>query len=165
MEIKPCNPYSSVVVSKKLVTLAGGSAFKVYYVSLTGRANPERCDWAFSPLKPADFEKALVKLNPEGAGFITAFPPITKIFRFAPSGETIMHVRGLKTEDLSPLDLSRPDGYLEFACYAEAAIAADEYREWAGTRSVEEYLKYFSPFDGGAVLDNAKLAAYAAKLA
>lgn len=163
MEIKPCNPYNSAVVGRKLVKLAGGSAFKVYYVSLTGRAEPERCDWAYSAAKPADFEKALLKLNPEGVGFITAFPPITKIFRFAPSGETIMHVRGLKTDGLAPLDLNRPDGYLEFACYAEAAIAADEYRAWAGAAGVADYLEYFSPFEGGAVVDHAKLAAYAAK--
>jgi len=164
MEIKPCNPYNSVVVAKDLLRLAGGSAFKIYYVSLTGRANPEKCDWAFSTVTADKFESALVKFNPEGVGFITAFPPITKIFRFAPSGETILHVRGLQTEGLAPLDLNRPDGYLEFACYAEAAIAADEYRKWAEAKNVGEYLEYFSPFTGGPVADHAKLSAYAAKL-
>ena len=164
MEIKPCNPYNSTVVGKKLLRLPGGlSAFKMYYVSLTGRANPERCDWAFSALTPEKYEAALLKLNPEGIGFITAFAPITKIFRFAPSGETILHVRAFRSDDMSPLDLARPDGYLEFACYAEAAIAADEYRSWAAARSVDEYLNYFSAFEGGAIADHAKLAAYAGK--
>lgn len=163
MEVKPCGPYNSQVTGRKLLRFADGvSAFKIYYVSLTGRAKPELADWAYSAVKPEQFETELVRLAPEGVGFITAFPPITKIFRFAPSGETILHVRAFKTADLSPLDLARPDGYLEFACYAEAAIAADEYRAWAEARDVEAYLRSYSAFSGGGIADNAKLAAHAA---
>ena len=163
MEIKPCRPYDSKIVRKSLLRLPDGvSAFKVYFVSLTGRDKPETFDWAHSPLKPEAFEAALAKLAPEGVGFVTAFPHITKVFRFAPSGETILHVRAFKTADLGPLDLGRPDGYLEFACYAEAELAGDEYRAWAEAASVEKYLEYFSPFSRGGIADNAKLAAYAA---
>jgi len=162
VEIKPCLPYNSRIDGRKLLRLPGGpSAFKIYYVSIPGRENPGRYDWAFSSLKPAEFEAGLAKLAPEGVGFVTAFPHITKIFRFAPSGETILHVKAFKTPGLEPLDLGRPDGYLEFACYAEAAIAGDEYGKWASAATVEDYLTFFSPFEGGGILDNTKLAAYA----
>ncbi len=161
MEIKPCKPYISKVCGWKLLRLPGGSAFKIYYVNLLGRGDPEPYDWANSPVKQEAFEAALAKLAPEGVGFVTAFTPITKIFRFAPSAETIMHVRALNTATMAPLDLARPDGYLEFACYAEAALAADEYRAWANAATVEDYLSSFSTFAGGPVLKNDKLAAYA----
>ncbi|HNW43401.1 MAG TPA: hypothetical protein PKI19_02785 [Elusimicrobiales bacterium] len=162
MEIKPCGKYDSRVDGSKLLTFAGGlSAFKIYYVSIPGRPQPEKYEWPLSALTPAAFEAALLRLAPEGIGFVTAFPHITKIFRFAPSAETILHVRAYKTADLSPLGLERPDAYLEFACYAEAMLAADEYRSWAAAASVKEYLAYFSAFAGGPVKENAKLAAYA----
>jgi hypothetical protein len=160
MDIKPCNPYISSVIGKKNLAFPGGSSFKLYYVSLTGRARPENNDWAHAAFKPEDFEKKLAENPPEGVGFITAFVPITKVFRFAPAGETIMHVKAFRTQDLEPLDLVRPDGYTEFACYAEAAIVADEYRRWAEAKSVKEYLEYSSPFTAGAIADHAKLAAY-----
>jgi hypothetical protein len=115
-----------------------------------------------SELKPEKFEAELVKLAPEGVGFITVFTPITKILRFAPSAETIMHVRAINTATMAPLDLARPDNYLEFACYAEAALAADEYRAWAAAVDVEEYLASFSSFAGGPVVKNDKLAVWAA---
>ena len=162
MEIKTCLPYNSRLDGRGLLRLAAGpSAFKIYYVSIPGRENPGRCDWEHSPLKKPDFEAALAALAPEGAGFVTAFPHITKIFRFAPSGETILHVKAYKTPGLEPLDLARADGYLEFACYAEAELARDEYKAWAGAASVEDYLAYFSPFAGGGIADHAKLARWA----
>jgi len=164
MEIKPCGIYDSRVDEAKLLRLKDGlSAFKLYYVSLTGRDKPENYEWPRAALTRAAFEASLTALAPEGVGFVTAFPHITKVFRFAPSAETILHVRAYKTADLSPLSLARPDDNLEFACYAEAAIAADEYHEWAAAGAVEDYLAYFSPFRGGAVKDPAKLAAYARK--
>lgn len=162
MEIKPCPPYDSRVDGRKLLRLPSGpSAFKIYYVSIPRVENPGRTDWAHSPLKQDGFEAALARLAPEGVGFVTAFPHITKIFRFAPSAETILHVKAYKTPGLEPLDLAKPDGYLEFACYAEAELARDEYALWAKAKTVEEYLGAFSHFAGGGIADNAKLAAYA----
>ncbi|OGR77387.1 MAG: hypothetical protein A2X32_04250 [Elusimicrobia bacterium GWC2_64_44] len=162
MDIKPCQPYNSRVDGRALLRLPlGPSAFKIYYVSIPGRDNPGRCDWAHSQLKKPDFEAALAKLAPEGVGFVTAFPHITKIFRFAPSGETILHVKAYKTPGLEPLDLGRPDGYLEFACYAEAELARDEYARWASAATVEDYLAWFSPFAGGGIADHTKLAGWA----
>jgi hypothetical protein len=49
---------------------------------------------------------------------------------------------------------------IQFACYAQAAIAEDEYRAWANADSVADYLWYFSDFAGGHVALNAKLAGY-----
>lgn len=164
MEIKPCGRYEARTDGAKLLRLKDGlSAFKLYYVSLTGRDKPENYEWPRAALSRDAFEASLAALAPEGVGFVTAFPHITKVFRFAPSAETILHVRAYKTADLSPLALARPGDNLEFACYAEAAIAADEYHKWASAGTVEEYLAYFSPFQCGAVKDAAKLAAYARK--
>jgi hypothetical protein len=101
-----------------------------------------------------------VNLPVEGVGFIVTFPHITKVFRFAPAMETVMHVRAFNTPDMSPIDLQRDDGFIEFACYAEAAIAADEYHLWSKSETVEEYLKTFSPFVDGPVKSSTKLAAF-----
>jgi hypothetical protein len=163
MDILPCKPYISRVDGRKLLRRPDGSAFKLYYVSLLGRGKPEPYDWGASPGKAEAFEAALAGLAPEGVGFITAFTPIVKIFRFAPSAETIMHVRVVNPATMAPLDLARPEGYMEFACYAEAALAADEYRAWAAAATVEEYLETFSHFEGGPVVKNDKLAAWAGR--
>lgn len=164
MEIKPCKPYISKVCGYKLLRRPDGSAFKLYYVSLLGRGKPEPYDWATAGIKQDAYEAALARLAPEGVGFITAFTPITKVFRFAPSAETIMHVRAYDSATMEPLDLARPGHYLEFACYAEAELAAEEYRAWAGAPSVEKYLSTFAAFAGGKVASHDKLAAYAASL-
>jgi hypothetical protein len=58
------------------------------------------------------------------------------------------------------MDCSRADGYHEFSCYAEAAIAADEYRAWARAATVEEYLAFRSTATDFPVASHAKLAAY-----
>ena len=162
MNIKSCRPYHSQTTQRDLLRLADGkSAFKVYYVSIVGRDDPAKYEWEYSPLTIEDFESRLVTAGEiEGVGFITAFPHITKVFRFAPSMETVLHVRAFNTADLSPLDLAREDGYMEYACYAEAAIAADEYHAWAKAAAVEEYLAFRSGFDDGPVASQSKLAVY-----
>jgi len=168
MQIKPCRPYHSQTVQRDLLRLAdGASVFKVYYLNIMGRDDPAQYEWEYSPLTIEDFESRLLAGDLEGVGFITAFPHITKVFRFAPSMETVLHVCAFRTADLAPLELSREDGYVEFACFAEAAIAADEYHAWAQGVDVEEYLAFRSDFDDGPVASHRKLAEYyrcAAKL-
>jgi len=164
MRITACRPYHSRTERTALLRLPDGkSAFKVYYISIIGRDDPRKFEWAHCSLAPTDFAVRLQSSGLEGVGFITAFPHITKVFRFAPTMETVLHVRAVHTADLSPLDLARDDGYLEFACYAEAAIAADEYHAWAQAGTVEEYLASFSAFTDGPVASNTKLAAYVAR--
>lgn len=138
----------------------GKSVFKVYYVSVVGRDRPELYEWQRSPRTAAEFEKAFLAGGHEGIGFVLAFPHVTKVYRFSPEGETILDVREFDTEGMTDRDCSRSDGYHELACYAEAAIAADEYRAWAAARTVNEYLALCSDAADFPVVSNSKLAAY-----
>ncbi len=157
----PCRPYHARLESAARLDLPDGqSVFKLYCLSLLGRDTPARYEWPLGGLTPAAFRDRLQRLAPAGVGFITAFPHITKIFRFAPAMETVLHVRAFSTADLSPLDLARDAGYIEFACYAEAVIAADEYRCWADAATVADYLAAWSPFAEGRIANPAKLAAH-----
>lgn len=138
----------------------GQSVFKIYYISIIGRDDPARYEWGQGPFTMEDFEEVLRNSGMEGIGFVTAFPHIAKVFRFAPSMETVVHVRAYNTRDWVPMNLGREDGYVEFACYAEAAIAADEYRAWACADSVVDYLRFHSSFDDGPIKNNAKISGY-----
>lgn len=166
----------------------GKSAFKIYFINLIGRANPSRYEWpqdetpirrgqrgiyknSFHPPKPCQsslakedkiakqqFAGRFQKMSLAGIGFVTAFAHVTKVFRFDPAAETVLDVRPFSTVDLAPLDLKRAEDYLEFACYAEALLAAAEYRLWANAKTVGEYLSAFSSFDDGKIVSNTKLA-------
>jgi len=161
MKFAKCRPYHSKTVGRELLRMPDGkSMFKVYFLSLVGRDEPEKYEWARCPMKTADFMSLAGRQPLEGVGFITAFTHITKVFRFAPAIETVLHVRAFNTKDFSPLDLGRDDKHLEFACYAEAEIAAEEYHAWAAERSVEAYLARWSRFDDGPVVSRTKLAEY-----
>jgi hypothetical protein len=138
----------------------GKSVFKVYYISVIGRDKPEQFEWARAPRTQHDFEQAFLAGGYEGIGFVLAFPHVTKIFRFSPSAETLMDVREFHTQGMRPMDCSRGDGFHEFACYAEAAIAADEYDAWARAKSVEEYLPFRSGKADFPVASSAKMANY-----
>jgi hypothetical protein len=162
MHIKPCRPYHAKLAgTSRIVMPDQKSQFKLYYFSLIGRDDPARFEWEHASLKPEQFEACLVKNGLEGVGFITAFPHITKVFRFAPSMETVLHVRAYSTMDMKAMDLSREDNFLEFACYVEAVIAAAEYKIWAQSRTVPEYLAAFGDFADGAIIKHDKLAEYA----
>jgi hypothetical protein len=138
----------------------GKSVFKVYYISVVGRDRPELYEWQHSSRTAADFEKAFLAGGHEGIGFVLAFPHVTKVYRFSPGGETILDVREFDTVGMTDRDCSRSDGYHELACYAEAAIAADEYRAWAASGAVDEYLAQCSDAADFPVVSNSKLAAY-----
>ena len=161
MNFKPCQPYHAVFVDKMLLKMPDDkSAFKIYFISLIGRAEPHRYEWPPDKASRLRFVNRLQAMNIAGVGFVTAFMHITKVFRFAPAAETVLDVRAFKTPDLAALDLQREEGYCEFACYAEAFVAADEYRFWAKAKTVEEYLESFCSFENGAVVSNTKLAAH-----
>jgi hypothetical protein len=95
-----------------------------------------------------------------GVGFITAFPHIAKVFRFGPEVETNCHVRAWSTPQMQPLDLARGEGYVEFACFAEAAVAAEEFAHWAAAKSVEDYLAKWAVSADWPVARNDKLMEY-----
>lgn len=139
---------------------AGLSAFKVYLVDIFGRAQPELYEWDACGHERESLVSALAEAAIEGVGFVIAFPHITKVFRFAPSAETVMQVRAFRTDPFAPLDLAREEGYMEFACLAEAVIACDEYQLWAAAASVEEYLAEWSSWSPVQITEHTKLQAH-----
>ena len=161
MQIAPCRTYHAQTVGRTLLRMADKkSAFKLYYISVIGRDTPERFEWRHSPRTFADFESAFLANGYEGVGFVIAFPHVTKIFRFSPGGETVLDVREFHTDGMRPMDCARGEGYHEFACYAEAAIAADEYQAWAKAATVEAYLGFRSEAADFPVRSNTKLSAH-----
>ena len=161
MQIVPCRTYHAQTVGQGMLRMPdGSSAFKLYYIAVIGREKPELFEWQHCPRTPGDFETVFLAGDHTGIGFVTAFPHVTKIFRFSPGAETILDVREFHTDGMRPLDCARGEGYHEFACYAEAAIAADEYHAWAKAATVEDYLASRSDAADFPVTTNTKLAAY-----
>jgi hypothetical protein len=159
--IKPCQTYHARVDRVTLLRMPDGlSAFKFYYLSITGRAKPKLYEWSSCPRTIEEFETAFLASGIEGVGLVTCFPHITKVFRFSPGNETVLDVRELDTATLQPVDASRGDGFHEFACLAEALIAADEYSAWASACSVDEFLSYRCNLTDLPVLSNTKLNEY-----
>jgi len=159
--IKPCNTYHGKSAGTEMLKMPDGkSAFKVYFVDIVGRKQPERFVWSLCGRSTKDFLAGLTRLGIEGVGFVIAFPHITKVYRYGPNPEIVLNVRAYKTDGLAPLSLERGEGYVEFACLAEAVIGADEYRFWAEARSVEDYLKQWSGFADGPIVDHEKLRQY-----
>lgn len=157
--IKPANPYAARPAGTA-VYQNGLHVFKVYYADIYGRSEPERYEWDLCGRPRNSVLEALKQFNFEGVGFVVSFPHITKVFRFAPSAETIVHVRAYWTPDFAIVDLAREEGYMEFACYAEAIIAAEEYRSWAEALHVEEYLQRWCQWTDAPVREAAKLRQY-----
>lgn len=163
LNVTPCNPYDARIGRRELVQMPDGvSAFKVYFVSIVGRSQPQRYEWVHGDLTEDAFLQQFRQMDWSGVGFVTAFPHITKVFRFSPQAEILMLVAAYDTRTGKAIDLNRGEGYVEFACFAEALLAADEYRFWAKAATVAEYLEPFSGCDRATVESNRKLAAYVA---
>lgn len=161
MKIKACGSYHAVIENCELLTMADGkSVFKVYFVSIVERDTPERFEWSANPISKSAYLDYLKTTDLEGVGFVTAFPHITKVFRYAPQSEILMHVKAFNTQTKEIVNLDREDGYTEFACLAEAMLANDEYLAWAKATSVREYLDYRSPSLDAPVVSNSKMAEY-----
>jgi hypothetical protein len=161
MQITPCRAYHAQTVDRSILRMPDGqSVFKLYRISVIGRQTPELFEWQHCPRTPGEFEAAFLAGGHQGIGFVVAFPHVTKIFRFSPGAETILDVREFHTDGMRPLDCARGEGYHEFACYAEAVIAADEYHAWAKAATVEDYLASRSEAADFPVATNTKLAAY-----
>ncbi len=159
--IKPCNTYRARTSGNRLLAMPDGkSVFKVYFVDIVERKEPERFEWSLCGRTQDECLAVLEASGIEGIGFVVAFPHITKVFRYGPGMETVINVRAFNTDGLEPLSLDRGEGFMEFACLAEAIIAADEYLFWARATSVEDYLKEWSSHDDGPIADNSKLKRY-----
>ncbi len=161
ISIKPCPPYHARLDRFTMLHMPDGkSVFKIYYLSRLDRDKPELYEWPFSPLTQESFEDSFLGGGCEGIGFVLAFPHVTKIFRFSTDKETILDVKEFTTAQMQTRDMPKIDGFHEFACLAEALIAADEYRAWASARSVDEYLAYRSSLTDFPVVSNTKLKNY-----
>ena len=161
MTITPAKPYHARVEKTGLIRLTDQkSAFKIYYISILGREQPELYEWNQCEQDFAGFADRVPFSGIRGVGFITAFPHITKAFRFAPASEVLLHVRAFNTKTLLELSLSREDGHLEFACMAESLIAADEYRAWARAATVADYLSDYSAQRDMSIKNHCKLGEY-----
>lgn len=161
MQIAKCRLYHARTFKQSLLRMPDGkSVFKIYYISIIGRDTPEKFEWERAPHAQAGFEKLFLSGNHEGMGFVTAFPHITKIYRFSPYAETILDIGEFHTADMLHKDCSRNDGSHEFACYAESAISADEYEAWAKALTVEEYIAFRCMKTNFPVASNVKMAEY-----
>ena len=161
MKVETSGTYHGVIENMQLVRLADGkSAFKVYFVSIEGRPEPTRFEWSKTAMDKAAFLKAFETRGVEGVGFVTAFPHITKIFRYNPKSEVILTVKAYNTVTGAEINLDRGEGYMEFACLAEAMIADGEYRLWGKAASVEEYLAASCPMERADIVREGKLKAY-----
>lgn len=161
MNIATCRTYYAISSGTNLLRMPDKkSVFKIYYLSIIKRDNPEAYEWDRCLLSKEDFESRLVSGEHAGIGFVTAFPHITKIFRFSPQMETVLDVKAFDTSTMTPCDCSREEGYSEFACYAEAIIAAEEYRVWAESASVSEYLSFVCKVNDFPIATNSKMGEY-----
>ena len=161
MQIVTCKPYHAVSSGRGTIEMPDGkSVFKVYYLSIVGRDKPELYEWERCAFTQEAFERRFLGGAHEGVGFVTAFPHITKIFRFAPAAETLLEVQAFDTCSMESRDCTRDEGYYEFACYAEAVIAGEEYRAWAASRTVVDYLAFVCPAVDYPVTTSGKLREY-----
>ena len=161
MQIAACKTYHAQSAGTRVLRMPDGkSVFKIYFVSIVERDKPEDYEWLYSLQTQDEFENAFLLGGHEGIGFVIAFPHITKVFRFSPYVETVLDVSEFHTKGMRPRDSTRADGSHEFACFAEAIIAAEEYRAWAAAPTVAEYLEFRCAETSFPVLSNTKLATY-----
>ena len=161
MQVADCQDYRGRCDGRVCLAMPDGrSRFKVYFLSVIGRRQPHLFEWGSCDDTPNAFKSRLLNSDFRGIGFITAFPHITKVFRYSPRVETVVDVRCLDTRSLKDISSNRGDGYCEFACYAEAVIVADEYHAWARAETVRDYLEVFSASTDYPVVWPGKLATY-----
>jgi hypothetical protein len=157
--IRPC-PFYEARPAGTAVYQNGPHRFKVYFADVVGRPEPARYEWDRSTLERDGVLAGLKRVGIEGVGFVCAFPHITKVFRFAPSGETNLHVRAFDTPSFSELNLAREEGYLELTCLVEAILVGEEHRRWADATSVAAYLDRWTTWEPAAVAAPDKLRRY-----
>ena len=140
VKVKKGNPYTSKVVGKTQIVLEGTkSAFKIYFIDIQGRDDRAKYEWEHCGRTQEQFLEQLRDLNPEGIGFVTAFPHITKVFQFGPTPETNLYTTAYQTESFEELPLDYNEA-TEVGCAAEILIAAEEFRFWLEAQTVEDYL-------------------------
>ncbi len=92
-QVLSCQPYHGISSGQTVLNMPDGqSVFKLYLLSIIDREEPTLYDWASSRLSISEFKVCFRERGYEGVGFVTAFPHITKIFRYAPEVETVVDV-------------------------------------------------------------------------
>ena len=158
--VKPANPYTSRCVGTDALRLSDGSAFKVYYLDIVGRSEPDTYEWDASGRDKAEALEQLQQAGVSGVGFVCLFPHIAKVFFFGECAETVLYAQAFRGDPFlaSPLDYARG---VEIACAGEMDIAGKEFALWRECASVEEYLgRYVEPETCG-FADHSKLGDYA----
>jgi hypothetical protein len=159
MTIETCRSYAARPAGTDLYR-RGRTAYKLYYVDIYGRPNPERFAWDLNELDRSAIPTALNEIGVAGVGFVVAFPHVAKLFRFWEKAETLLVVQAFVPKDAAPMDLNRGGGAVEFACLAEAVIAGQEYELWAAAESVEAYLEQWAEWTDLPIVDHGKLKRY-----
>jgi hypothetical protein len=157
--IRACPSYAARPAGTA-VYRSGPHRFKVYFADVIGRAEPARFEWDRSGMERESVLDGMKRAGIEGVGFVCAFPHVTKVFRFAPSGETNLHVRAFEPPSFRELSLGREEGYVELTCLAEAILVGEEHRSWAEAPSVDAYLDRWTTWEGAAVAAPDKLRRY-----
>ena len=89
--VAKANTYHAVIRSQERLA-AGKTNLKVYFIDIVGRKDPSRTEWDKCGIDRRQFLDRLAKTEGvEGVGFVTAFPHITKAFRFGR-----IHERGVQ---------------------------------------------------------------------
>ena len=158
--VNPVAPYTSRLVGTDMLELADGSAFKVYWLDIAGRSEPEKCEWGASGRDRDAALKQLGEAGVSGVGFICLFPHIAKVFFFGESLETNLYAEAFRGDPFRPSSLDGARG-VEIGCAAEVDIAGKEFALWRAAATVEEYLASFVEAEPCGFENHAKLGEYA----
>ena len=137
--VQPVNPYTSRPAGTAMLRLDDGSAFKVYFLEIVGRDQPEKYEWQACG---RDRQAAVAQLRDagiSGVGFICLFPHVAKVFFFGECAETNLYATALRGDPLRPSPLDDARG-VEIACAGEMDVAAREFALWRRCETVEDYL-------------------------
>lgn len=158
--VKPVAPYTSRLVGTDMLELADGSAFKVYWLDIAGRSEPEKYEWGASGRGQAAALSQLREAGVSGVGFICLFPHIAKVFFFGESLETNLYAQAFRGDPFRLSGLDGPRG-VEIGCAAEVDIAGKEFVLWRAAATVEGYLATFASAEACGFENHAKLREYA----
>lgn len=162
LPVQPSMPYASRAVGTARLDLPDGSAFKVYYLDIVGRPEPQRFEWAASGRDRAAALEQLRVAGIVGVGFVCLFPHIAKVFFFGEGCETNLYALAFRGDPFQPAPLDYARG-VEIGCAAEVEIAAQEFALWRKAKTVEEYLATCVDPPPCGFENHAKLREYAAK--
>ena len=160
--VKPVSAYTSRPVGVALLRLSDKSAFKVYFMDIVGREEPEKYEWEASGRDRGAAMEQLKGAGLTGVGFICLFPHIAKAFFFGECGETNLYAQAFRGDPFRPSALDYARG-VEVACAGEMDVAAREFALWRKCATVEAYLSEFVVPEECGFANHGKLREYASQ--